>query len=214
MTPVYRPVGEAAVLIEFGDTIDRGINASVIGFDRAVVAAEIDGVVETVPAYASVLVTFDPDLTGHATVVAALRALQPEQGYAGDVPLCHDIPVEYGGAAGPDIDAVAHAAGLSAAEVIAAHQSVEYRVYMGGFAPGYAYLGDVPDAIRVPRKTTPQSGHPAGSVIIAGGQCLITTLPMPTGWWVIGQTNAQLFDAEADDPFLLKPGDRVRFVSE
>jgi inhibitor of KinA len=213
MTPIYRPVGEAAVLVEFGDTIERDINASVIGFDRAVVAAKINGIVETVPAYATLLVIFDPDMTDHATVATALGTLQPEPDQAAEGRPLHNIPVNYGGTFGPDIDSVAHTTGVSADDVIAIHQSVEYRVYMGGFAPGYAYLGDIPDAIRIPRKATPQSGHPAGSVIIAGGQCLITTLPMPTGWWVIGHTDARVFDSEGNDPFLLKPGDRVQFTS-
>lgn len=214
MTPVYRPVGETAVLVEFGDTIDRDINAVVIALDRFVATADIFGVVETVPAYASLLIIFDPDATDHEALITALKAVQPDRSQAVDARGLHDIFVNYGGTFGPDIDSVAHNAGLSAAEVIALHLSVEYRVYMGGFAPGYAYLGDVPDAIRVPRKTTPQSGHPAGSVIVAGGQCLITTLPMPTGWWVIGHTDARIFDPQADDPFLLKPGDRVRFISK
>ncbi len=213
MTPIYRSVGEAAVLLEFGDTIDREINAAVIDFDRAIGTAKFFGVVETVPAYASLLVIFDPDATDHAAVVAALKALPLNQVQAVSAGAFHHILVDYGGAFGPDIDAVAHAASMTAAHVIAAHQSVEYRVYMGGFAPGYAYLGDVPEVIRIPRKLTPQTGHAAGSVIIAGGQCLITTLPMPTGWWVIGHTDARIFDSAADNPFLLKPGDRVRFTS-
>lgn len=213
MTPIYRSVGEAAVQAEFGGSIDRGINAAVIRFDVAIGVADIVGIVETVPAYASLLVVFDPEATDHAAVIAALKALQPDQDQAVVVGAFHHILVDYGGAFGPDIDAVAHAASMTAAHVIAAHQSVEYRVYMGGFAPGYAYLGDVPEEIRIPRKLTPQTGHAAGSVIIAAGQCLITTLPMPTGWWVIGHTDARIFDSAADNPFLLKPGDRVRFTS-
>ena len=213
MIPIYRSVGEAAVLLEFGDTIDREINAAVIEFDRAIGVAEVVGIVETVPAYASLLVIFDPDATDHAAVVAALKALPPDQVQAVSEGALHHILVDYGAAFGPDLDAVAHAASMSAVNVITAHQSVEYCVYMGGFAPGYAYLGDVPEAIRIPRKATPQTGHPAGSVIIAGGQCLITTLPMPPGWWVIGHTDARIFDPAADNPFLLKPGDRVRFTS-
>ncbi len=212
MTPVYRPVGEAAVLVEIGETIDRTISATVIGLDRTIASAKIAGVVETVPAYASLLVVFDPDATDHAGVIAALEALRPDAHRAANTSAVHRIDASYGRKHGPDIDAVADATGMSAADVIAAHQSVEYRVYMGGFAPGYAYLGDVPDVLRVPRKTMPQSGHPAGSIIIAGGQCLITTLPMPTGWWVIGHTDACLFAPESDRPFLLQPGDRVRFT--
>jgi inhibitor of KinA len=214
MILTYRPVGEAAVLLELGDTIDSDINGAVIGFDRVIESAGIIGVIETVPAYASLLVIFDPDATDHAALIAALKALQPDEDQAVIAGALHHVFVDYGAAFGPDINAVAHAANMSAANVIAAHQSVEYRVYMGGFAPGYAYLGDLPDAIRIPRKATPQSGHPAGSVIIAGGQCLITTLPMPTGWWVIGHTGVRIFDPGADDPFLLKPGDRVRFTSK
>ncbi len=83
---------------------------------------------------------------------------------------------------------------------------------MYGFAPGYAYLSGVPEAIHLPRKPAAVRGYPVGSVMIAGAQCLITTLPMPTGWWVIGRTPLRVLDTDARRPFLFEPGDRVRFV--
>jgi inhibitor of KinA len=96
--------------------------------------------------------------------------------------------------------------------VIAAHLGGRYRVYMYGFAPGYAYLGGVAPEIQVPRRTSPVRDVPAGSVIIAGPQCIVTTVTMPTGWWIIGRSPVRIFRPEATDPFLLDVGAEVRFV--
>ena len=114
--------------------------------------------------------------------------------------------------AAPDLAAAAEALGITPEALIEQHLAGDYRVYMYGFAPGYAYLGGVPEAIHLPRKPAAVRGYPVGSVMIAGAQCLITTLPMPTGWWVIGRTAVRVLDADAERPFLFDPGDRVRFT--
>ncbi len=119
----------------------------------------------------------------------------------------HEVPVTYDGA---DLTAVAERTGLSVEAVVAAHLAGKYSVYLYGFAPGYAYLGGVPEAIRIPRKEAPVRGVAAGSVIIAGAQCIITTLTMPTGWWVIGHSAVQILRPEG---MLFEVGDRVRFVA-
>jgi inhibitor of KinA len=208
----WKAVGDAAILIDFGGRIDPSISDELMAFDTAIAAEKIAGVVETIPSYAAILICFDPLQTDHQQVADALSAISPATTAANYSPTTHKVHVDYGGASGPDLDRLATETGLSPAEVIAYHIAGNYRVYMGGFAPGYAYLGGTPAPIQLPRKVKPETGHPPGSVIIAGGQCLITTLPMPTGWWVIGKARETVFMPEAADPFLLKPGDHVRFV--
>ncbi len=201
------------MLVEFGDRIDEAVNARVIALDTALRKQPCDGMLETVPAYAALLVTFDPLVTDHVAVEAHTRALA---GTAHDAQggREHVIPARYDAASGPDLAALSARLGLAPDAIVAAHLAGSYRVYMCGFAPGYAYLGGVPPAIAVARKPAPVRGHPVGSILVAGEQCLVTTLPMPTGWWVIGRTDIAILRPDAPDPFLLKPGDRVRFVRQ
>jgi inhibitor of KinA len=112
---------------------------------------------------------------------------------------------------GPDLDEVARRCGLSPEAVIAAHLGGDYQVALYGFAPGYAYLSGVPKAIALPRKEAAVRGVPAGSVIIAAGQCIVTTLTMPTGWWIIGHSPTVILDPQGARPFLFDVGDRVEF---
>ena len=120
----------------------------------------------------------------------------------------HTIPVTYDG---PDLDTVAELTGLTASEVVARHASAELRVLFCGFAPGFAYLGDLPSELRVDRLATPRTRTPAGSVAIAGSMSGIYPADLPGGWRVIGRTGVTLFDPSSDHPALLEPGDRVRF---
>lgn len=200
------------MLVDFGDRIDRAVNDQVIQFDAAIRTADPAGLIETVPSFASVMLHFDPAIADFSTMrAAALAAARTMQ----DAPLAvmnHCIPVTYGGATGPDLAAVASQLDLTTDAVIAQHLAGDYRAYMCGFAPGYAYLGGVPAALSLPRKRIVERGHPAGSVMIAAGQCIVTTVDMPTGWWVIGRTQLRIFDPTAARPFLIQPGDSVRFV--
>jgi len=123
----------------------------------------------------------------------------------------HVFDTYYSTDVGPDLDAVATACGLSHEAVIKAHTSAEYTASMYGYAPGYAYLTGVPKELQVPRKDAPVRNIPTGSVMIAGPQCLVTTLVMPTGWSILGYTNAAIMRDDPADPFLIKVGDKVRF---
>ena len=204
--PTYRPVGGHAVLVEFGATIDKRIHDQVVKLDAALKVAPFEGFVEAVPAYASILVCFDPLVADHRTTEAAiaerLTAEVPEAiGAMREVEVCYDPEFA------PDLAAVAEASGLLPEDVISAHLSGDYSVFMYGFAPGYAYLAGVPEAIPVPIR-----GIAAGSVLIAGPQCLVSTLTMPTGWWIIGRSPTKILDAASDErPFLFDVGDAVRF---
>lgn len=209
--PRLRPVADRAVLIEFGAAVTGPVQDAVLALDRALRDEPAVGQVEVVPAMVNLLLVFDPLVTDHAQIEAdvqvRLAKLQadPVAGAEREVLVCYD------GEFGRDLAAVAEQAGISAEAVIAAHLAGDYRVSMYGFAPGYAYLTGVPEAIRLPRKAAPVRGVSAGSVIIAGGQCLVTTLTMPTGWWVIGRSPTRILTGEAARPFLFDVGDQVRF---
>jgi KipI family sensor histidine kinase inhibitor len=168
-----------------------------------------------VPSYASVLVPVDPlgpgvdDAVRRLADIVAVGAQDESAPVEGSV---IEIETRYGGDDGPDLLELASVHGLTAEEIIARHASVEYRVYLLGFAPGFAYLASVPEAIRTPRRTTPRTAVPAGSVGIAGEQTAIYPFETPGGWQIIGRTERRMWDTAADPPALLAPGDRVRFV--
>jgi inhibitor of KinA len=203
--PVFRPVSDCGLLVEFGAVISDPVHGAVLALDGALAADPVPGQVEVVPAYVNVMVVFDPLVTDHAAVTQAVRA-RLGRGAAARRGRVHEVPVVHDGR---DLEAVALQAGLTVEAVVESHLSGDYSVYLYGFAPGYAYLGGVPEAIRLPRKDAPVRGVAAGSVIIAGAQCIVTTLTMPTGWWVIGHSQVQILRPEG---LLFDVGDRVRFV--
>ncbi len=206
--PQFRPVAEHGLLVEFGDRLSEASHAAVLRLDRALAAQPFPGFAEAVPAYVNLLVRFDPLVTDHAHVEAALRALllaAPTTTQAGTL---RSVDVVYDG---PDLAEVAARTGLTPDQVIAAHLAGDYSVALYGFAPGYAYLSGLPDPIRLPRKDAAVRGVAAGSVIIAAGQCIVTTLTMPTGWWIIGHSPTLILDPSGPRPFLFDVGDRVQF---
>jgi inhibitor of KinA len=204
--PVFRAVSDCGVLVEFGTVLSDAVHEAVLALDAALATDPVVGQVEVVPAYVNVMVVFDPLVTSHDAVETGVRA-RLGRGTVVRGSRVHEVPVTYDGA---DLTAVAERTGLSVDAVVAAHLAGEYSVYLYGFAPGYAYLGGVPEAIRVPRKEAPVRGVAAGSVIIAGAQCIVTTLTMPTGWWVIGHSGVQILRPEG---MLFEVGDRLRFVA-
>lgn len=210
-SPAYVPIADHALLVEFATEIGDAANAAVVSLDRAIARHPPTGVVEVVPAFVNLLIDFDPTVTDHSSVESAVRDLLAHPSDADVVPRDHVVNVCYEGAFAPDLAAVAESSDLSVEAVIEAHLAGEYRVVMYGFAPGYAYLAGVVDAIQVPRKPAPIRGVAAGSVIIAGPQCLVTTIEMPTGWSIIGRSPTEVLRPDIDRPFLFDPGDRVRF---
>ncbi|WOS62018.1 allophanate hydrolase subunit 1 [Sinorhizobium fredii GR64] len=210
--PRFRPLADRALLVEFGEEIDRRIHDQVLQLDAALKAAPVEGFIEAVPAYASLLVCFDPVVTDHASIEANVAELVARGVAVAKTDAIREVEVCYDSDLSPDLQAVAEASGLTADQVIEAHLSGDYSVFMYGFAPGYAYLAGVPQKIQRPRKQTAVRGVPAGSVVIAGPQCLVTTLTMPTGWWIIGRSPTKILNSEATErPFLFDVGDRVRF---
>jgi KipI family sensor histidine kinase inhibitor len=209
--------GDSALLVTFGDRISPAINARVHAAATAVRAARGAGAPWSVPtpAYASLLVGYDPVSLDFGAALTQLRRLL-ESVAATDDPSASaetiEITVRYGGEHGPDLAAVAERCGLAPAQVIEAHASVVYRAYMLGFAPGFAYLGELPAELELPRRDTPRQRVPAGSVAIAGRQTAVYPSSTPGGWHLIGWTDAVMWDARRSRPALIEPANAVRFV--
>lgn len=209
--PLFRPMAERAVLVEFGTKLNSAAHEAVLRLDQAVAAQPFAGFTESIPAFVNLLVGFDPVETDHRQVTEYLRNLLSVQGFSRQEPALREVLVCYDAELAPDLAIVAEKTGLSTEAVINAHLSGQYDVAMYGFAPGYAYLAGVPEVLRLDRKAAPLRGVAAGSVIIAGGQCLVTTLVMPTGWWIIGRSPTAILTDAPDRPFLFDVGDKVRF---
>ncbi len=208
MTPHFHPVADRAVLVEFATALDPAAHRTVLGLDAALAAQPFPGFVESVPAFVTLLVAFDPLISDHDAVEQHLTMLLSAITETDFTPRTHDIPVIYDGA---DLDQVADLTGLTPQQVAVQHQAGRYQVAMYGFAPGYAYLSGLPQALHLDRKPAPVRNVPAGTVIIAGGMCLITTLTMPTGWWRIGSTQAKILTRDPAQPFAFAVGDHLRF---
>lgn len=206
----FAPLGDSAVLITVGTTIDREVSRRVHALSDAVTRGRLPGVTDVVPAYASFAVHFDPSAVDESELTAQLRELMRSPAPAresGERRLV-TIPVSYDG---PDLPLVADACGLSVAEVVARHSRAEYFVYMLGFAPGFAYLGDLDPSLRMPRRGSPRTRVPAGAVAIADSQTAVYPHDTPGGWQLIGTAGVEMFDASRDQPSLLRAGDRVKF---
>lgn len=219
--PDIEPLGDTALLLRWGERIDFDLNRRVHAFADAVSAEPPAWLVDVVPAYASLALFVDLHAFERDAVPLAVaedwvrrRLLATTE----TTPAVHsrlvEIPVEYGGERGPDLAEVAVALGLSAEEVVARHHAAEYRVAMLGFSPGFPYLLGLDPRLALPRRATPRTRVPAGSVAIGGAQTGIYPRESPGGWHVIGWTPRTLFDPARESPALLAPGDRVRFVAE
>ncbi len=209
--PRVLPVGDLAVTVEFGDAIDPALNAKVRALDQALVEAQPPWLVEAVPTYRSLLVLYHPDLLGFSRLRATLLDLSGRPGGAVPAGRLRRIPTRYGAEDGPDLALVARSLGLTESEVVRLHGSQEHTAFMLGFMPGFAYLGLLPAGLDTPRRATPRTRVPRGSVAIAGRQTGIYPAASPGGWNLIGRTTVSLFDPAASSPSLIVPGDRVRF---
>jgi len=211
--PRFLSGGDRAVFIEFGDSIDPEANQHVTDLKRAIEAADIPGVVESVPTYRSLLVYFEPLQISAAELRETIHHLRrsttvherPKRKLVG-------IPVAYGGEFGPDLEVVARHNNLSPEEVVRIHSGARYSIYMLGFMPGFPYLGGLSPKIAAPRKATPRLKIPAGSVGIAGNQTGIYPTESPGGWQTIRRTPLRLFEPAREPPALLSAGDYLTFV--
>lgn len=210
--PLISPEGDCAVRVQFGEGIDPAVNRLVHGFCRAVDEASIAGVVEWAPAYCVATVYYRPEIVAYDALRDQLADIAEQAGSTPAVSSLVQIPVAYGGEFGPDLGEVAHRCRLSEKDVIAQHSGRDYRCYMIGFMPGFPYLGELPEELRLPRRETPRVRVPAGSVAIAEAQTGIYPRESPGGWHLIGRVPLPLFDPESDPPVLISAGESVRFV--
>jgi KipI family sensor histidine kinase inhibitor len=205
-------MGDRGLLLEFGDEISREINEKVRRMALAIQAEAIEGIIETVPTYRSLLIIYNPTTFPIEDLKKRLELIEEglQQTPLPEPKLIH-IPVVYGGIYGPDLEGVAKYLQISPEEVIRLHCSQPYLIYMIGFMPGYPYMGELPQALVIPRLKTPRLIVPKGSVAIAQRQTGIYSMESPGGWQILGRTPVELFDPEKDPPALLQMGDVVQF---
>lgn len=210
------PLGDACLVVRFGTGVDAVTSRAVAAATAALTAAALPGVVDIAATFNTVAVVFDPHradpraLSG--AILARLRRLEGTAPAAGATGTIVEIPVAYGGDDGPDLAAVAAHTGLDSEAVVRLHTTTDHVVGMIGFAPGFPYLLGLPAALEVPRRPTPRTSVPAGSVAIAERQTGIYPRTSPGGWHVIGRTPQAMFDPRRSPPALLRAGDLVRFV--
>jgi len=211
-TPVFRPMGDRSLLVELGEKISPDVNRRVQELMLQLQQARLPGVREFAPGYRSLLVVFDPLTIAPSELKERITEVAAQHGSAG-LPQAKllTVPVFYGGDYGPDLEGVAGHLGISTDEVIRLHTETLYRVYMIGFTPGYPYMGELPAALAVPRRSTPRTRVPKGSVGIAQRQTGIYSVESPGGWQIIGWTPIELFDPTRQLPSLLEMGDKVKF---
>jgi len=215
------PLNESAALVSFGNVIDEAVNQKVISLHKFLAYKPFKGFVESAPAYSSLAVFYNPieaiqsdtkikssfDFVKNYLENALTNLPQAEELKENQV---IGIPVLYDG---EDLQFVANLHQLTLDEVIAIHTSKTYRVFMVGFLPGFPYMGTVDERVATPRKNSPRTSVPAGSVGIAGYQTGIYPQTSPGGWQLIGRTPFKIFDKEKSSPCLLNPGDSIRFYA-
>jgi inhibitor of KinA len=207
-----KPLGDTALRLELGVGIDPDVHRRVRAACAALERAALPGVVEWVPGYTALTIHYRPHVLRYQDLCRSVEAALAA-GEALSVPEGRlvTLPVLYGGERGPDLGFVAEQHRLSVDEVIKLHSRPEYLVYMIGFAPGFPYLGGLPEQLATPRLEKPRLAVPRGSVGIGGAQTGVYSVESPGGWRLIGHTPVALYDPAGERPALLEAGDRVRF---
>ena len=205
--------GDSSLLVEFGKEISPDINRKIAATVQLMKEQHIEGVVDIIPAFCSLLINYDPRVISYEEMKQRMQDLirVDAKAEAGRKRV-FEIPVCYGGEYGPDIANIAKNAGLSEKEVIEIHSSRDYLIYMLGFLPGFTYLGGLDERIHTPRLATPRIKINAGSVGIGGSQTGIYPLDSPGGWQLMGMTPVKTYDPEREIPILVEAGDYIRFV--
>lgn len=215
MSPRIVPIGDSSVLVRLGDEIDFTTNQRVHSLATLIETATLPGIIETVPAYATLLVHYDPLILSFTQIKNYLRArIAQAEEIDSRKPRQVEVPVRYGGEYGPDLEFVASHCNLQIEDVIRLHTERIYTIFMMGFTAGFPYMGKLDDALITPRLKTPRTHVPVGTVAIAGLQTGIYSIDSPGGWRLIGWTPLRLFSPESDTPFLFSPGDEVKFTVE
>ena len=202
------PAGDTALVVEFGDRIDRKLSTIVLSLAQALDAARIEGVVETVPTFRSLMIHYEPIAIPESSLIARIGEELQSLKITKLIRRHWKLPVCYDGC---DLDAVARRTLLSRQQVIDRHSGPRYHVYMLGFLPGQAYMGDVPAELALERREVPRTKVPAGTVAIASTMSCVFPLETPCGWHIIGRCPALLWDY-ARATALIAPGDSVGFA--
>ena len=220
-TVQFAPLGDRAITITLSDAIDEATNRRVRAIAALLDAHALSCVVDLVPAFVSIALHYDPALVGGVDTDASpyerlVTILEPLLADVHDdelpPPRIVEIPVCYGGDLGPDLEDVAKQHAIGVDDVVRIHAAGDYLVYMVGFMPGFAYLGGLAPELVTPRRSSPRTAVPAGTVGIGGQQTGVYPLISPGGWNLIGRTPLRIFDASREPASLLATGDRVRFV--
>ncbi|MGE8129725.1 5-oxoprolinase subunit B family protein [Methylobacterium sp. NPDC080182] len=209
--PRLLDAGEAALVVEFGSTVDPAISDRVLALDDALGADPPEGLRERVPTYRSLMLHYDPLVLDRGTLAERVRVLVAGATARAARPTLWTLPCCYDAPHGEDVAQVAERSGLTPEAVVSTHAATTFRVYMYGFAPGFAYLGGLPQPLAVPRRASPRPPHPRNAIMIGGGLAAVATVPMPTGWYVIGATPSRLYAPERDPSFFVGAGDLIRF---
>lgn len=208
--PIFLDAGEAALVVEFGRSIEPAIHNRVLALDEALTKRALPGVVELVPTIRSLMIHYDPLVIERAALVEAVRGAgaassETKPARRWTIPCCYDPQF------GEDIASIADQLGMTPERVVALHSGATYRAYMYGFLPGFCYLGGLPQELTVSRQVTIRPPHPPGTIMIGAGMGLITTFAMPTGWWLVGRTAERMFSLARKQTFLAAVGDEIKF---
>ncbi len=209
----FTPFGDAAVLLQLEQRIDPAINETILSLHELIQVSDPLGYCYSIPAYSSLTIVYDPETTSYHDFRERLNQLcqavpmKHSEGPTINIPVCYDPEF------GLDLNNLSSAIDLSTKEITNLHLSRDYRVFMIGFLPGFTYLGMLPPSLECSRLDSPRMKVPAGSVGLAGLQTGIYPLESPGGWQIIGRTPISLFRPMSDQPFVIKAGDKVRFIS-
>jgi KipI family sensor histidine kinase inhibitor len=210
--PIYRLVGDRGILLEFGDEISPEVNEKVRRMALAIHEERMEGMIETIPTYRSLMIIYNPLILSIEELKERLEGIEGGlEKTSFPKPKLTRIPAVYGGPYGPDLEDVARYHRITPEEVVGLHCSKPYLIYMIGFMPGFPYMGELPEELVTPRLKTPRLSVPAGSVAIAQRQTGIYSMESPGGWQILGRTPVRLFDPEKEPPVLLRMGDLVQF---
>lgn len=205
--------GDSALLVEFGKEISPEINQRISAVVQLMKEQHIEGLVDMIPAFCSLLINYDPRVISYEEIRERVeRLIKVDIKSENGKKKVFEIPVCYGGEYGPDLANIAAHAGLSEEEVIEIHSSQDYLIYMLGFLPGFTYLGGLDERIHTPRLANPRIKINAGSVGIGGSQTGIYPVDSPGGWQLMGMTPVKTYDPERETPILVEAGDYIRFV--
>ena len=211
-SPTISPLGDEALVATFAHTISWEVGARVRAAAARIRKLERPEITDVVPSYTTLGVYYDGASIEYAAIAELVAPLLVgDDALEESVTAIVEIPVRYDG---PDLQEVAERTGLSVEDVIGRHSARTYRAYACGFQPGFAYLGDLDEALALPRRSSPRLRVQGGSVAIAGRQTAVYPLQTPGGWHLIGSTPLRMFDATRNPPALIHPGDEVRFVRD